>query len=89
MAVSMLDNFDIRKSSPNVKRDMFETLADMKDFNENYLPSLFIATCVETGLPYLFNKANTVDDETGKWRVLSGGSADLLNYYTKSEINTL
>lgn len=88
MAVSMLDNFDIRKSSPNVKRDMFETLADMKEYNENYLPSLFIATCVETGLPYLFNKANTVDDETGKWRVLSG-SADLLNYYTKSEINTL
>ena len=89
MAVSMLDNFDIRKSSPNVKRDMFDTIADMKDYNENYLPQVFIATCVEDGCIYIFNKGNTEDSTTGKWRKFEGGTADLLNYYNKSEINTL
>lgn len=89
MAVNMLDNFDIRKSTPNVKRDMFETVADMKDFNENYLPQVFIATCVEDGCIYIFNKGNLVDDTTGKWRKFEGGSADLMNYYNKSEVNTL
>lgn len=89
MAVSMLDNFNIRKSSPNVERDMFQTVADMKDYNENYLPQVFIATCVEDGCIYIFNKGNLVDDTTGKWRKFEGGSADLLNYYNKTEINTL
>jgi hypothetical protein len=86
MAVSMLDNFNIRKSSPNVERDMFQTIADMKDYNENYLPQVFIATCVEDGCIYIFNKGNSVNDTTGKWRKLEGGSADLLNYYNKPEV---
>ena len=89
MAVSMLDNFNIRKSSPNVERDMFQTIADMKDYNENYLPQVFIATCVEDGCIYIFNKGNLVNDTTGKWRKFEGGSADLLNYYNKTEVNTL
>ena len=89
MAVSMLDNFNIRKSSPNVERDMFQTIADMKDYNENYLPQVFIATCVEDGCIYIFNKGNSVDDTTGKWRKFEGGSADLLNYYNKTEVNAL
>lgn len=89
MAVSMLDNFDIRKSAPNVKRDMFDTIADMKDYNENYLPQVFITTCVEDGGIYLFNKSNEIDDTTGKWRKFEGGTADLINYYTKSQVNTL
>lgn len=89
MAVSMLDNFTIRKSSPNVERDMFQTVADMKDYNENYLPQVFIATCVEDGCIYIFNKGNLVDDTTGKWRKFEGGSADLLNYYNKTEVNAL
>lgn len=89
MAVSMLDNFNIRKSAPNVERDMFQTVADMKDYNENYLPQVFIATCVEDGCIYIFNKGNLVDDITGKWRKFEGGSADLLNYYNKTEVNAL
>jgi len=89
MAISFLDNLDIRKSTPNVKRDMFDTIADMKAYNENYLPQVFIATCVEDGCIYIFNKGNIVDEITGKWRKFEGGSADLLNYYNKTEVNTL
>ena len=89
MAVSMLDNFNIRKSSPNVERDMFQTIEDMKDYNENYLPQVFIATCVEDGGVWIFNKGNDIDPDTGKWRKFEGGSADLLNYYTKVQTNNL
>lgn len=89
MAISMLDNFKIEKSAPNVKRDMFDTIADMKAFNENYLPQVFITTCVEDGCIYLFNKGNDIDETTGKWRKFEGGTADLINYYTKSQINAL
>lgn len=89
MAISLMDNLDIRKSTPNVKRDMFETIADMKDYNENYLPQVFISTCVEDGCIYIFNKGNIVDDTTGKWRKFEGGTADLLNYYNKTEVNAL
>ena len=89
MAVSMLDNFNIRKSSPNVERDMFATIEDMKDYNENYLPQVFIATCVEDGGIWIFNKGNEIDPDTGKWRKFEGGSADLLNYYTKTQTNAL
>lgn len=89
MAVSMLDNFDIRKSAPNVKRDMFDTIVDMKTYNENYLPQVFIATCVEDGCIYIFNKGNIVNPVTGKWRKFEGGTADLMNYYNKTETNTL
>lgn len=73
MAISMLDNFNIRKSSPNVERDMFQTIADMACYNENYLPQVFIATCVADGCIYLFNKSNTSDPITGKWRKFEGG----------------
>lgn len=75
MSVSMLDNFNIRKSAPNVERDMFQTIADMKAYNENYLPQVFIATCVEDGCLYIFNKSNEVNLVTGKWRKFEGGSS--------------
>lgn len=89
MAVSMLDNFNIRKSSPNVERDMFQTIAEMAEYNENYLPQVFICTNVEDGCIYVFNKGNIVDPVTGKWRKFEGGTADLMNYYNKTEVNTL
>ena len=73
MPVSMLDNFNIRKSSPNVERDMFATVEDMRAYNENYLPQVFIATCVEDGCLYIFNKSNEINPITGRWRKFEGG----------------
>lgn len=89
MAVSMLDNFDIRKSAPNVKRDMFDTIADMAAYNENYLPQVFITTNVEDGCIYVFNKGNDMDPVTGKWRKFEGGATDLVNYYNKLQVDGL
>lgn len=74
MALSFLDNVDYRGKKPNFTRDLFETVADMAAFNENYLPDLFIACNKESGKVYVFNRENTVDTTFGKWRELEGGA---------------
>jgi hypothetical protein len=90
MAVSMLDNISYKGNKPDNVRSMFETLSDMVDFREDYLPEIYVTTVVETGKQYMFKKSNTVDPELGKWReVTGGGSTDLTDYYKKFEVNEL
>ena len=72
MALSFLDNVDYRGKKPNFTRDLFETVADMAAFNENYLPDVFLACC-KNGKVYVFNRENTVDATYGKWREVQGG----------------
>lgn len=90
MAISILDQFSYKGKKPNFSRDLFDTIAEMKEFNENYLPDVFICVNKEDGSPYIYNVGNIVDETTGKWRKISGGeAADLLNYYNKTEVNSL
>lgn len=72
MALSFLDNVDYRGKKPNFTRDLFDTIADMVAFDENYLPDVFIASNKETGKQYVYNRNNTIDSDLGKWRVLGG-----------------
>ena len=75
MALSFLDNVDYRGKKPNFTRDLFETVADMAAFNENYLPDVFLACNKEGGgKVFIFNRDNEVDATYGKWRQLQGGS---------------
>ena len=78
MALSFLDNVDYRGKKPNFTRDLFDTIADMAAFNENYLPDVFLTCNKETGKPYVYNRNNENDTTFGKWRPLQGesGSAD-------------
>lgn len=88
--ISVLDNFDLRAKKQNFQRDAFDTIADMVDFSENYLPDMFDSFCYEDGKKYRYNRSNTVDPVLGKWREIpSGGEGDLSSYYTKTETNTL
>ena len=93
MAISILNGFDYGGQSYDFTRQGFATLEEMASYPEFYLPPLYIALCEETGKPYLYNVSNEIDTEhgLGKWRELSGGGSgsDLLNYYTKTEVNTL
>jgi len=90
MSVSMLDNIGYKGKKPDNVRSYFETVADMAAFSENYLPDVYVALCGEDGKQYKFIRSNEVDPVTGKWRVLGeGGSADLINYYTKAQVNNL
>lgn len=90
MAISLLDNIAIKKKSPNVERDLFATIADMAAFNENYLPDVFECNVIEDGNRYRYNRTNIVDATLGRWRkVESGGGAELIDYYKKTEIDEL
>lgn len=90
MAISLLDNIAIKKKSPNVERDLFATIADMAAYNENYLPDVFECNVIEDGNRYRYNRTNIVDETLGRWRrVESGGGAELIDYYKKTEIDEL
>ena len=90
MAISLLDNIAIKKKSPNVERDLFATIADMAAYNENYLPDVFECNVIEDGNRYRYNRTNIVDETRGRWRVVeSGGGAELIDYYKKTEIDEL
>lgn len=89
MAISMLDNISYLGKKFDTERSAFDTIEDMKDFNENYLPDLHDSFCLEDGQKYRYNRSNVVDPVTGKWRVIAGGGGDLSSYYTKTETNTL
>lgn len=91
MSVSLLDNFNYSGKQPDFSRQQFDSKEAMASFSENYLPDMYLAYCLEDKQIYLYDVANEVDAETGKWRVFSGSGseASLLNYYTKTEVNTL
>lgn len=90
MSISLLDNLSIKKKSPNVERDLFNTIEEMVAFSENYLPDVFECNVKEDGNRYRYNVSNSVDEVLGKWRLV-GGNADvsLEEYYKKEEIDTL
>lgn len=90
MAISILNGFDYGGQSYDFTRQGFATLEEMVNYPDYYLPPLYISLCEETGKAYQYNASNEVDPTLGKWRELSGGStADLMNYYNKTEVNTL
>lgn len=68
--ISLADNLSIRGKKPNVERDLFDTLENMKNYSPNYLPDIFLAACKETGKFYVYKASNTVDATLGKWREL-------------------
>ena len=87
--ISILSGFDYRGQLPNFSRDMFATIDEMVAFNENYLPDVFTANVVEDGKTYKYQRSNIADPDLGKWRVLEGGSADLTNYYNRTQTDDL
>lgn len=87
--ISTLEGFDYRGQLPNFSRDLFNTVADMVAFSENYLPEVFITQVVEDGKTYKYQRSNIEDPDLGKWRVLEGGSADLTNYYNRTQTDDL
>lgn len=82
MALSFLDNVDYRGKKPNFTRDLFDTIADMAAFNENYLPDIFFACNKEDGQLYIFNRDNAVDATLGKWRPIEGGTGGSVSWDT-------
>ena len=52
--------------------------AEMLTVNDNVWPSKYLTVCSDDGAIYLYDKTNTVDPTTGKFRKLEGVEADFL-----------
>lgn len=90
MSISLLDNLSIKKKSPNVERDLFNTIEEMVAFSENYLPDVFECNVKEDGNRYRYNVSNSVDEVLGKWRLVGGNSSvNLEEYYKRTETDDL
>ena len=81
------ENFAYSGTSQNFDRDSYATIAEMKAVRAKKMPSIFHATCEETGKLYIYNKANSDDEILGKWREvgsgsINGGNADTVNNHT-------
>ena len=76
--MTLSENFAYSGTSQNFDRDSYATIAEMKAVKTKKMPSIFHATCEETGKLYIYNKANSDDEILGKWREVSGsGVSDI------------
>lgn len=73
MAVVISSSLKYNSSAPNFTRDSFESLSEMKSFNERYLDPGHISFCKEDRNTYKYDPNNSVDAITGKWRLFGGG----------------
>lgn len=71
--MNIKSNFTYNGNQPNFTRDIYQTKADMAAAKATRLPQMYVASCLEDGNIYVYNKANEDDPETGKWRVLKSG----------------
>lgn len=65
---------------------------EMKAINDGLMPEKYFAICKDDAQFYLYNKENTIDENTGKFRKLeggSGGSSDYLTLDNKPKINNI
>ena len=72
MAINVSQPFH-RTSANAVDDTLTLTKAEMKTVNDNLMPSKYLTVCQDDGLIYLYDKSNTVDSTTGKFRVFESG----------------
>lgn len=85
MAINLGGGFHIGSKQPIDDR-LIMTKSEMLNINENTFPDVYMCVCNDDGAIYTFNINNEANAETGKFRILSGGSADC---YTKAEMDTI
>ena len=54
------ENFSYVGPKQNFDRDNYTTLAEMKAVSDKNMPSIFLATCEETGKLYIYKKTDGV-----------------------------
>ena len=93
MAISLGSNLALHTRLPLDDRTIMETIEEMKDYPENFLPDIAYCFVKADGKMYVFNRENESTELTGKWRVLEGSGGGETptpeNYYTKDETEEL
>ena len=88
MAIGLGSNFELRAKLPLDSRSLFDTVADLKAYPENFLADSCDALVKdEPNTLFIFNRNNADDAELGKWRRLKG--SDLTDYLKKVDADTL
>ena len=87
--ISLLDNLSIKKSAPDIDRQLHNDLESLLAFDVRYLPEVYEVNLRSDGSRWRYMISNA-ETETGKWRKIeSGASADLTAYVTKTENDLL
>ena len=91
MAISLGSNLALHTRLPLDDRTIMETIEEMKDYPENFLPDIAYCFVKADGKMYVFNRSNDIDSVYGKWREYCGGGETPTpeNYYTKDETEEL
>lgn len=73
MAISIGAGFALHKKLVIDDRTLFDTVADMVATPENWMADMGYAFVKENGKMYIYNSANEVDADLGRWREFSSG----------------
>ena len=73
MAISLGSNLALHTRLPLDDRTIMETIGEMKDYPENFLPDIAYCFVKEDGKMYVFNRDNESTELTGKWREYGSG----------------
>ena len=63
--------------------------AEMLAIKDSLMPTVYLAVCKDDNSIYIYNKDNSVDPETGKFRVYASGSSSEIPSSSKLEWGTL
>ena len=59
--------------------------AEMLAIKDDLMPAVYLAVCKDDYAIYIYNKDNSVDPETGKFRVYAGGNSEEIPSSSKLE----
>lgn len=74
MAINVSQAFHRTSANP-IDDSQALTKAEMLTVNDNLMPSKYFTICQDDGQIYLYDKSNTADPTTGKFRLFEGGSS--------------
>lgn len=85
MAFIINQGFDLKSPQFNFERDYFNSVAELKAAKEDWFPDNFITNV--GGTLYQLKKSNSVDNTTGKWRILKVAPNSTYSHPTGSAAN--
>lgn len=73
MAISLGSNLSLHTRLTLDDRTLMDTILEMRDYPENFLPDIGYCFNKENGKMYVFNRSNNTDPVLGKWREYGSG----------------
>ena len=59
--------------------------AEMLAIKDSLMPTVYLAVCKDDNSIYIYNKDNSVDPETGKFRVYAGAGSEIIHMEAMTE----